>query len=78
MYGIPANNLNAPVSVLSCQAAYHGTGVKAWSTIRFTVLNQTPYHLRYTRIAYRRQYGGAYSDAILFDLKPHETRACSR
>lgn len=74
VFGVPANALGAPVSVLACDATFHGTGTKAWSTLRFTVLNQTAFRLKYTRIAHRRQYGGAYSDAILFDLKPHEMR----
>ena len=74
IHGVPANNLGAPVAVLSCDADFHDWGMKTWFAIRTTVLNNTGIQLRYTRIVYRIENGGAYSDAILFDLKPHEMR----
>ncbi len=74
--GIPANSIPTPVAVLSCDAAYEGkTEATYFQTIRVTVMNETPYYLRYTRIAFKIDRNGSYEDAILFDLKPYEMRS---
>ncbi len=76
VHGIPANSLPTPVAVLSCDAAYEGkTEATYFQTIRITVMNETPYFLRYTRIAFKIDRDGSYEDAILFDLKPYEMRS---
>ncbi|NNM93786.1 MAG: hypothetical protein HKL92_10635 [Candidatus Eremiobacteraeota bacterium] len=76
VHGIPANTLQTPVAVLSYDAAYEGkTEATYFQTIRVIVMNETPYYLRYTRIAFEIDRGGSYEDAILFDLKPYEMRS---
>ena len=76
VHGIPANSLPTPVAVLSCDAAYEGkTEATYFQTIRVTVMNETPYYLRYTRVAFEIDRDGSYEDAILFDLKPYEMRS---
>ncbi len=76
VHGIPANNIQAPVAVLSCDAAYEGTTEATYfETIRVTVMNETPYYLRYTRIAFEVDRDGSYEDGILFGLKPYEMRS---
>lgn len=77
LYGEPANALGAPVALLSCGATFHGAVNSAayGSIVQFTVINNTANFLRYTRIAYRMDRSGAYDDAFLFNLKPHEVRS---
>ncbi len=77
LHGIPENSLNARVAVLSCDAAFEGStrSPQEFETMRFTVMNETPYLLRYTRIAVEVDRGASYEDAILFDLKPYELRS---
>ena len=77
IHGIPENSLNARVAVLSCDAAFEGstTSPQEFETMRFTVMNETPYFLRYTRVAVEVDRGASYEDAILFDLKPYELRS---
>ncbi len=76
VHGIPANSLPTPVAVLSCDAAYEGkTEATYFQTIRVTLMNETPYYLRYTRIAFEIDRGASYEYAFLFDLKPYEMRS---
>ncbi len=77
IHGIPENSLNARVAVLSCDASFEGstTSPQEFETMRFTVMNETPYFLRYTRIVVEVDRGPSYEDPILFDLKPYELRS---
>ncbi|MGC8484515.1 MAG: hypothetical protein ACP5O6_02615 [Candidatus Baltobacteraceae bacterium] len=76
VHGIPANNFPTPVAVLSCDAAFQGkTEATYFETFRVTVMNETPYYLRYTRIAFEIDRGASYEDGILFGLKPYEMRS---
>ncbi|NNM93787.1 MAG: hypothetical protein HKL92_10640 [Candidatus Eremiobacteraeota bacterium] len=76
VHGIPSNTIQAPVAVLSCDAAYEGkTEATYFETIRVTVMNETPYYLRYTQIAFEIDRGGSYEDGILSGLRPYEMRS---
>ena len=76
VYGVPENQLGAPVALVSCNVVFRGKpgSIHYGMTVQFTALNETNDKLRYTRIAFRIDRGGAYSSSVLLDMKPHEMR----